>query len=388
MNLSDKIKNTILKIGISDFENPLFYNCDIGIRLGISEYEDWEHYLKFDEEETIVNPEFIKNTADKAYGVFKNFESTFDILRIDVIYDETEDYRKKIKKIIKTLNIDKPDEIVSDEFILEDNEVLKRKQLIWNLDSHKIDYYNIITEIAKTDFGGCSYLSYYTYFIDTFNSIVFNMYDDRGIDIVSSKKEQLYYIYKYYNNFILDYDRERIDRIFDGLENIKNFQINAYDFYWIDGTKDNKDDLCLHGDVSVRIEKEILSYSCCVSASALRMLETIKNDHYITNTGEQMLPCCGHSMFADENLENVYISGCDNGVDYEVKHNDNIVIIKTEKGNTYNIRLSDYKEEVVNFANKVQEFYNKCYEKILPKNDFEKNGYIAFWNEWKRLIKE
>ena len=147
MNLSDKIKNTILKIGISDFENPLFYNCDIGIRLGISEYEDWEHYLKFDEEETIVNPEFIKNTTDKAYKVFKNFESTFDILRIDIIYDETEGYKEKIKKIIKTLNIDKPDEIVSDEFILEDNEFLKRKQLIWSLENHKMDYYNIITKI-------------------------------------------------------------------------------------------------------------------------------------------------------------------------------------------------------------------------------------------------
>ena len=52
------------------------------------------------------------------------------------------------------------------------------------------------------------------------------------------------------------------------------------------------------------------------------------------------------------------------------------------------IKFLDYKEWFKNFAKKVQEFYNKCYEKILPKNDFEKNGYIAFWNEWKRLIKE
>lgn len=52
------------------------------------------------------------------------------------------------------------------------------------------------------------------------------------------------------------------------------------------------------------------------------------------------------------------------------------------------IKFLDYKEGFKNFANKVEEFYNKCSKKILPKNDFEKNGYIAFWNEWKRLIKQ
>lgn len=388
MNLSDKIKNTLNKIGIKDFGNPLFYNCDVSLRFGISEDEDIEHFLKFDDEESIVNPEFIKNTVNKAYSIFKNLENTFDILRIDIMYDEDNEYVEIIKEICEVLKINEPDEIVSDKVVLEDDEILKRKQLIWNLDISKIDYYNAITEIAKTDFGGCQYLCYYVYFIDTLNNIVLNMYDDRGLDIISENEEILYHLYKKYNEYILDYDREKTDKLFKDIEYIKDFEITTFDFYWINGEKDNKEDLCLHGDISVRIEEEILSYSCCVSASALRMLETLEKDHYITNTGEQMIPCCGHSMFADENLENVYISGCDNGIDYEVIHNDDYIIIKTEKCESHKINFYKYKKEVINFAESVEKFYNKCSEKILPECEFERNGYIAFWNELKRLIKQ
>ena len=53
----------------------------------------------------------------------------------------------------------------------------------------------------------------------------------------------------------------------------------------------------------------------------------------------------------------------------------------TRKLSSYGIR-----EVVVNvhsFADKIEDYYNKC----LPKqfdDDFKKNAYIAFWNEWRR----
>jgi len=38
------------------------------------------------------------------------------------------------------------------------------------------------------------------------------MYDDRGLDIIASKIETIEPIYKMHNNWILDYDRELIDK--------------------------------------------------------------------------------------------------------------------------------------------------------------------------------
>lgn len=38
------------------------------------------------------------------------------------------------------------------------------------------------------------------------------MYDDRGLDIISTDQETLRLIYKKHNDWILDYDREQIDK--------------------------------------------------------------------------------------------------------------------------------------------------------------------------------
>lgn len=46
------------------------------------------------------------------------------------------------------------------------------------------------------------------------SNIIFYMYDDRGLDVIAKDKEQLKTVYKDFNTWILDYDRERIDKIF------------------------------------------------------------------------------------------------------------------------------------------------------------------------------
>jgi len=100
------------------------------------------------------------------------------------------------------------------------------------------------------------------------------------------------------------------------------FCIKCSDFAWINGSQDDPEDLCSHGIVTVEIGEERLSYDCCTSAAALRMLRTLTQEHEIEDSmyGEQILPCCGFNMYADDTLENVFISGCSSGVDYAVHH--------------------------------------------------------------------
>ena len=102
-----------------------------------------------------------------------------------------------------------------------------------------------------------------------------------------------------------------------------------------------------------------------------------------------MLPCCGFFIIANDDLDNVVICGCLNGIDWSVLHNsDNSITLVTEDGTEEIIALADYKAEVYKFADKIESFYSLCSPKVLPKDEFDRNGYIAFWNEWHRRRKQ
>ena len=162
-----------------------------------------------------------------------------------------------------------------------------------------------------------------------------------------------------------------------------NFKINAYDFHWINGWKDDPEDLCLHGHEEVMIGNRKLEYDTTVSASALYFLKSVTEDHII-NEELQMLPCCGHFLIPNEDLSEVCISGCNKGIDWTVLHQAECVEIILEDGETTLIDPDEYKKEVFSFADKVERFYLSSSPKKLPEDEFDKNGYLAFWNEWHR----
>ena len=97
-----------------------------------------------------------------------------------------------------------------------------------------------------------------------------------------------------------------------------------------------------------------------------------------------MLPCCGFSMIPNEKLDEVDIIGCDNGVDWAVLHEDGMVKLITEKGNTVFVYYLQYKDEILRFSDIVENYYKKSLPKNIPEDEFERNGYMAFWNEWHR----
>ncbi|MBR1757606.1 MAG: hypothetical protein IJ744_02610 [Lachnospiraceae bacterium] len=160
--------------------------------------------------------------------------------------------------------------------------------------------------------------------------------------------------------------------------------MDATDFEWIDGTKDDPEDLCLHGLTVARIGERTLEFASTVSATALYLLKTITEDHIMNEYGIQMMPCCGHFMIPDNDLQNVEIEGCCYGVDWSVIHEGDAVKIILEDGYEETVALEDYIPEVYRFADKIEAFYLSCTPKILPEDEFGRDGYIAFWNEWHR----
>ena len=163
------------------------------------------------------------------------------------------------------------------------------------------------------------------------------------------------------------------------------FSIQYEDFGWINGTADDPEDLCLHGMVSVRMGAERFAYPCSASAAALRMLKTLTEDHEVASGGgEQMLPCCGHFMLANEEMDTVSIIGCDNGIDWTVRHEDGGIRLITATGRQVVIDPTLYCSDVLEFSDAVEEFYESSSPKILPENEIDREGYQAFWNEWHR----
>lgn len=165
-----------------------------------------------------------------------------------------------------------------------------------------------------------------------------------------------------------------------------NFKIDADNLCWIDGSDDNPEDLCLHGHAVAYIGEHKLEYDATVSATALYLLKSLTEDHIIYEEN-QILPCCGFSCIPNESLDNVDILGCSNGKDWTIKHEKNCVVLILEDGTEERVSVENYREEVFRFADKIEAFYNQCKPKVLPNDAFERDGYIAFWNEWHRRRK-
>lgn len=165
---------------------------------------------------------------------------------------------------------------------------------------------------------------------------------------------------------------------------MSQFKIEVLNLHWMDDPINDPDDLCLHGDAIAYIGDRKLEYQeCTVSATALYLLKTLTEDHII-DQDNQMLPCCGFTLIADETSENVVISGCPNGVDWSVIHDGDSVRLILEDGYEDLIPLKEYRNVVFRFADLIEAYYQSCPPKQIPSDSFDRDGYLTFWKEWHR----
>lgn len=152
--------------------------------------------------------------------------------------------------------------------------------------------------------------------------------------------------------------------------------------------EDIQSDLCAHGKVIVEIGDEKIAgvledENWTLSATGLFLLRTLERNHTKENpVGEHLLPCCGHFLVFTSEMEEVYVGGCPNGIDWEVIHeNDTIKLITANNKETV-VPFDLYKLEVLQFVDQVELFYKSSSEKKIPEDELDRNGYLAFWKEW------
>ena len=200
-------------------EKPLFYKNDVGIRfeIGPDEIPLWK-----DSDYKCINEEYFKVALGRAVKIFEDVFEESD--RLSISYQIFSDGRMKIRKgnyIFKQIKdlgskdlvFTERKDIYSDE--LHTKRECWRRVTISNLAVGEVNYINILRAMINTDFGiRKPYLPGESYFINESKGIVLNLYDDRGMDVIALDKGDLNALYKKRNNWVLEYDRERIDAIF------------------------------------------------------------------------------------------------------------------------------------------------------------------------------
>ncbi len=170
------------------------------------------------------------------------------------------------------------------------------------------------------------------------------------------------------------------------------FQLNILRQHWVkDDGKDDPDDLCSHGAVYLKIGNEVLadaatgSWTLC--NTALYLMRSLRENHALSDYVNRLLPCCGHFFIADEQVDDfVILTGCPTGIDWTIQHLENgQVLHRAESGEEGVVQHAAYKKLVLDFADAVEEFYKQSHPKNIPADEFQRQGYAAFWKERRKL---
>lgn len=160
------------------------------------------------------------------------------------------------------------------------------------------------------------------------------------------------------------------------------------DFQWINGYDDDPEDHCVHGRVLLTINNiEFVKPEdgvWTISASALYLLRTITEDHTVENPVSEinfLFPCCGFSVWPHEGRFNVICIGCSKGMDLEITHQNEMVLVKSSVDSVL-VSECEWKNAVQSFVDTVSDFYKKSQSKVEIVNDFDRQGWAAFWDEW------
>jgi len=163
--------------------------------------------------------------------------------------------------------------------------------------------------------------------------------------------------------------------------------LSLLEAHWLDAPEP-LDDQCAHGTVILSVEGQDLvtpqDGEITVSAAALNLLRTVDHDHTRespVSEGGQLFPCCGFNVWLAGERFPVLILGCPTGVDLEIVHTANGVVLRGKDREAV-VSAQAWRSAVVSFAESVWAFY----EREPPRNPIEstedREGWQAFWQEY------
>ena len=166
-------------------------------------------------------------------------------------------------------------------------------------------------------------------------------------------------------------------------------ELKALNLHWLENCEAERD-LCAHGSVYLKLGDKIVSEEkpddWTVSAAAYYFLKTLKENHSISEDSH-LIPHCGHTMWEVGEEKELYIGGCDIGVDWNITHLLHKVIHEIVEGEFVETDFDQWRDEVCKFSDEVMKFYEISSSKIIDDEE-DKKGFELFMKEWKRLRAE
>ncbi|NYV65038.1 DUF3885 domain-containing protein [Bacillus sp. Gen3] len=194
---------------------PLFYSWDIGIRfeLGVEWKRDYDY----------PNNPYILRCYKRAITLFESVHSpTEDIFVVMDVndFDKGKNLKHQLKNFSPYVNKSilfclKHQEL---PYIFpEDDEEGTYKTHRFTLKSKTSDfkYVSLLKAICNQDMGLEPRIFHRVYFININRKTIFHVYDDRGCDLLATSSATIRDVYSRYNDWILDYDRPKIEKVFN-----------------------------------------------------------------------------------------------------------------------------------------------------------------------------
>lgn len=195
---------------------PAFYLWDIGIRFELGNPNNSPF---IDQEKEKYNELYFSGSLERAVGIFESAFTPED--NVILVFQSVAYNRRRIRKNnfcfkqIEKFNHSNVEYRKVYRFYELDGLYGKWNRSILNTKTKYINYKNILSAISNLDFRlRTPQIGGEVFFINTTKNLILNMYDDRGLDIISKEKSTLAPIYEKFNSWILDYDREKINQVF------------------------------------------------------------------------------------------------------------------------------------------------------------------------------
>lgn len=185
---------------------PLFYNWNLGLRFDLQQ--------KATSKVSASNDEYFDEVYHRANKLFEScFEKEDEIYLVVFSYKWRKQKIRKSNYILKLITNYHNTEFVFGKLLnrYEANE--KWNTLLIKEKIKNIDIRNLIQGTCNSDFPSMKpSISEELYFVNIKKKLIFHIYDDRGLDILTSDKKVLKELYVEYDKWILDYEREMIEK--------------------------------------------------------------------------------------------------------------------------------------------------------------------------------
>ncbi|MEE3808726.1 MULTISPECIES: DUF3885 domain-containing protein [Lysinibacillus] len=194
---------------------PLFYNWEIGIRfeLGVERARDCDY------EDRLYIQEVYKRAVTLFEALHLQDEEIFMVVDVnDFGGRKTYQHKARIfspyiydKSVLYKLKHTEMSSIFP-----EDDEDGKYKTHRFTLACKTSDlkYIPLLKAVCNQDLGIQPSIFHRIYFLNIKKKTIFHVYDDRGCDLLATSPESIRDIYYTYNDWILDYDKDKIDKVF------------------------------------------------------------------------------------------------------------------------------------------------------------------------------